>query len=50
MQQFLEFIDRKQREANKHLKLLERLLQKSDLIVKDHIDEDDPVANTKMVI
>jgi len=47
MQQFLEFIDRKQREANKHLKLLERLLKTSDLIVKDHIDEDDPYIFVK---
>ena len=47
MQQFLEFIDRKQREANKHLRVLERMLRKSGMQVKDHIDEDDPYIFVK---
>lgn len=41
MQQFLEFIDRKQREAHKHLRLLEQLLRHGGMQVKDHIDEED---------
>ena len=47
MQQFLEFIDRKQREANKHLRVLESMLRKSGMQVKDHIDEDDPYIFVK---
>jgi hypothetical protein len=42
MEQFVEFIDRKQREAKKHLKLVERLLRKSGLQVEGHLDADDP--------
>lgn len=47
MKQFLEFIDRKQREANKHLKLIERLLKRSDLDVKSYLEEDDPYIFVK---
>lgn len=41
MQQFLEFVDRKQREAKKHLKLIERLLRKGGMEVYPHLEEED---------
>lgn len=48
--QFLEFINRKQRETQKHLKLIEKLLQKGGLKASGHLDQEDPfifVKNTK---
>ena len=41
MQQFLEFIDRKQREGKKHLKLIERLLRKGGFNVYSHLEDED---------
>lgn len=41
MKQFLEFVDRKQRESKKHLKLMEKLLRKGGLEVHSHIESDD---------
>lgn len=41
MQQFLEFIDRKQREGKKHLKLIERLLRKGGMSVYSHLEDED---------
>lgn len=38
---FLEFIDKKQRQAKKHLKLIEQLLSKNGMEVKSHIDNDE---------
>ena len=40
--QFLEFIDRKQREARKHLKLIEKLLKKSGVNVSDFLEDESP--------
>lgn len=39
--QFLEFVDRKQREAKKHLKLIERLLRKGGMKVYSHLENED---------
>lgn len=46
--QFLEFVDRKQREGKKHLKLIERLLRKGGMQVYAHLeDEDQPYIFVK---
>lgn len=46
--QFLEFVDRKQREAKKHLKLIERLLRKGGMQVYPHLeDEEQPYIFVK---
>ena len=42
MQVFLEFIDRKQREAKRQLRLIEKALRKAKLHVYSHIEDDDP--------
>ena len=42
MQVFLEFLDRKQREAKRQLRLVEKALRKSKLHVYSHIEDDDP--------
>lgn len=48
MKQFLEFVDRKQREARKHLKLIEQLLKKKGMEVYAHIEkEEDPFIFVK---
>jgi len=47
MEMFLEFIDRKQREARRHLKIVEQLLKKGGLSVKAHIDDEDPYVFLK---
>ena len=47
MDQFLEFVDRKQREGKKHLKLIERLLRKSGMEVQPHLEEEDPYVFVK---
>lgn len=45
---FFEFVDRKQREANKHLKIMEKVLKKTGFDVKAHIDdEEDPYLFVK---
>lgn len=46
-QQFLEFVDRKQREAVKHLTLIEKLMQQSDMKVSAFLEEDDPYVFVK---
>lgn len=48
MKQFLEFVDRKQRESKKHLKLIEKCLSKNGLHVYSHLEEtDDPYIFVK---
>lgn len=47
MEQFLEFIDRKQRDAKKHLDLIERLLKQNGMQATQHLDEDDPYVFVK---
>lgn len=42
MQLFVEFIDRKHREAKKKLKLVEKLLKKGDFKVVSKLNEEDP--------
>jgi hypothetical protein len=42
MKVFLEFIDRKQREAKRQLKIVEKSLRKGKLHVYSHIEDDDP--------
>jgi hypothetical protein len=39
---FMEFVDRKQREAIKHLKLLEQLFKQSGMKVQNFIEEEEP--------
>ena len=39
--QFLEFVDRKQREGKKHLKLIERLLRKGGMQVFAHLESEE---------
>ena len=38
---FCEFVDRKQREARKHLRLIEKALKKSGFSISNYIDQDD---------
>lgn len=40
MIKFVEFIDKKKREAKKQLKIIEKILLKNGFKVKDHLDED----------
>lgn len=47
MEFFLEFVDRKQREAKKQLKLVEKALKKGKLHVYSHLEEDDPYLFVK---
>lgn len=42
MLKFVEFIDKKEREAKKQLKIIEKILLQHDIKVKDHLDDDDP--------
>lgn len=39
---FAEFIDKKEREAKKQLKIIEKILSSHGLKVKDNLDNDDP--------
>jgi len=41
MEQFLEFVDRKERESRRHLSILSKALKESGLKVYDHIDKED---------
>lgn len=43
----MEFIDRKQREAKRHLKIIEQVLQKSGLHAKGYLENDDPYVYLK---
>jgi hypothetical protein len=47
MKQFVEFVDRKQRESKKHLKLIERLLNKNGIQVYSHLEEEEPYIFVK---
>lgn len=48
MQQFLEFVDRKQREAKNHLKLIEKCLSKGGFQVYSHLENtEDPYIYVK---
>lgn len=47
MKPFIEFVDRKQRTAKKHLGLVEKLLHKGGLEVKSFLEEDDPYIFVK---
>ena len=47
MECFLEFVDRKQREARRHLRIIEAMLKKSGLNVKGHLDDDEPYVFLK---
>jgi hypothetical protein len=47
MEQFLEFVDRKQREAKKHLNLIERLLRKGGMEVYSHLEDEEPYIFVK---
>lgn len=42
MQYFVEFVDRKQRESKKQLRLVEKALRKAKLHVYSHLEDDDP--------
>jgi len=42
MRQFLEFVDRKQRETKRQLKLVEKALRKGNFHVYSHLEDDDP--------
>jgi hypothetical protein len=47
MQQFMEFVDRKQREAIDHLELIEKIFKKTDMEVKPHLDDENPYIYIK---
>jgi hypothetical protein len=50
MIKFIEFIDKKERETKKQLKIIEHILLAHEMNVKSHLDDDDPylfVYNTK---
>lgn len=42
METFIEFVDKKEREAKKHLKIVKKLLESQGMKVADHLKEDDP--------
>lgn len=42
MKSFTEFIDRKERQAIKHLKILHKLLESQDFKVSSHLKDEDP--------
>ena len=43
MASFVEFADKKEREAKRHLKIVKKLLEQNGLKVRDHLtDDDDP--------
>lgn len=46
-EQFLEFVDRKQREAIKHLGLMEKLFQRSGMQISAYLEDDDPYIFVK---
>lgn len=47
MKQFLEFIDRRQREAKRHLKLVEKMLKKHGMEVQSFLEEEEPYIFVK---
>lgn len=42
METFVEFVDKKEREAKKHLKIVKKLLESQGMKVADHLKDDDP--------
>lgn len=42
METFVEFVDKKEREAKKHLKIVKKLLESQGMKVADHLKADDP--------
>lgn len=46
-EQFLEFVDRKQREAIKHLGLMEKLFQRSGMQISAYLEDEDPFIFVK---
>ena len=49
MEQFLEFVDRKERESRKHLKLVEKAFKNAGLNVESFIDQDDSYIFVKTI-
>lgn len=47
MRHFLEFVDKRQRDAKKHLKLVEKMLKKNGMDVKSFLEEDEPYLFVK---
>ncbi len=47
VEMFMEFVDRKQRESRRHLKIVESLLKSHGLQVKGHLDDEDPYVYLK---
>ena len=47
MELFTEFVDRKQRDAKKHLKIIERMFKTSGLQAKGYFEEDNPYVFVK---
>src|SRR5690606_30220631 len=47
MEQFMEFVDRQQRETRRHLQLIEQLLKSKGFQAQAHLDEDDPYVFVK---
>jgi hypothetical protein len=45
--QFLEFVDRKQRETIRHLQIMKKVFDKIGFEVKSHIDDEDPYLFVK---
>lgn len=42
MQSFFEFVDKKERESKRHLKIIKKLLESQNIKIGDHLDADDP--------
>lgn len=42
METFVEFVDKKEREAKQHLKIVKKLLESQGMKVSDHLKADDP--------
>ncbi len=42
MQTFNEYVDKKERESKKHLKIVKKALESSDYKVSEHLTDDDP--------
>ena len=42
MQQFMEFVDRKEREGKRHLKILDKVFQSQGFDTKEHTSSEDP--------
>lgn len=47
MHNFFEFVDKRQRDAKKHLKLVEKMLKKNGLDVKSFLEEEEPYLFVK---